>query len=302
MPWNSWVSTTPYRQRLHYPQTKRYLVRPENRILLHDLVMEETERAYLQLNPDRFHANAVTDSRAEVAQRMAAYESIVEVACAIIIAGSYWGEEEHKYLWQQMLRRFSAPPGIDSNGLTAWLALRRYPATVLMYAAGIASLCGQRYLNLFAALQTPIRERGQQVFRSSAIELSSAGIMQDGLAEMIPGAGSRTRLSNHLFQVLREPFLSWVSSDVEYESAFNLFEYFMGIVGWKETRKQLPWAPVGRVRWRAPDAFTPSGRTSLGQPRIASIAATLFDGDIQEYERIKTAYDAWALSVTTGWY
>ena len=271
--------------------TKRYLVRKEDRILLHDLVYEETELAYALMDPEEFHGNHVADTSAELYQRLRAYESITEVLLGIVVAGCYWGTEEQEYLWRHVIKRLGDPPGIPS-GLVAWVGFRQYPASLVMYAGGVAAILGKRFSNLAAVLRTEIPRQYEGKTVNAANRLHFGSLMRDGLGNYMPG---KKRYSNYVFELLRERFKSVGSSDLEYDEAFNLFEYFLGLIVWQAPATATKWAPVGRAAWHADAFFTPDGPTTPSDSRIAAIAEVLFEKGIDDYRTIKPAYDGWVL-------
>ncbi|HEY6344635.1 MAG TPA: SIR2 family protein [Bryobacteraceae bacterium] len=294
----TWVRTIPYPRRSLRPKTKHYLVRPEDRILLHDLVAEETERCYEALDPQRFHTNTVNNFTVEVGKRFNAYESTVEVVCAILTAGNYWGQAEHRYLWTRVLQRLGDPPG-GPGGLTRWIGFRRYPASLLMYAGSVAAIDNDRFDNLAQLLRAPIRGslRGQTEIAANCLNVLH--IMQDRLSDFIPGKErALAGYSDHLFEVLREPLRPFTPTEAEYEEAFHLFEYFMSLMLWQQGHRPVP---IGRARWLRSELFSPDGPTDPSNPRIAAAAAALFANREADYDKAKREYDAWALSPTLVW-
>jgi hypothetical protein len=279
-------------------QTKRHIVKPEHRVLLHDLVVQETERAYAAMDPAVFHTGGVPDFVVETAKRFRLYESNVELLLSIIIIGCYWGEEQHSYLWKMILRRLGEPPGSPA-GLVAWVGFRLYPATLLMYAGGIAAIAGQRFHTLAAVLAVPIRKPLEQREEAAALALNAFHVLQNGLHEFVPGqAKLHTPLSDHLFEILREPFREIFPSEHDYEEAFHLFEYLQSIFMWFSSPGR---ATIGRARWRQNEIFTSDGSTAVTKHLIAEAARALFPDGVADYEAAKGAYDAWALSVTPLW-
>lgn len=271
--------------------TKRYLVRKEDRILLHDLVYEETERAYAQLDPENFHGNRVADNSAELDRRLKAYESITKPLLGVTTTGRYWGDREQEYLWRHILNRIGDPPGSPS-GLTAWLGFRQYPASLLMYGGGVAAILGNRFTNLAAVLRAEIVGQIDRKALSAANRLNSGSVMRDGSANYLP---DKQRYSDYLLELLRARLRSLALSDTEYVEAFDLFEYFLGLVVWQAPATKWEWAPIGRAFWHADVFFTTEGPTSPSHPRIATIAEALFEKGVDEYRVVKAGYDNWVL-------
>lgn len=296
---SQFANSHPLSAKIAAEETKRYIVRPEARIRLHDLVAEETETAYAAMDgPKRFHAGQVQDATNELATRLREYESIVEVLLAIITVGCYWGRPEHGSLWQRILQRVGDPPG-GGGGAVAWIGLRRYPASLLMYAGGIAALAGKQYANLATVLRAPIKNSTEQHADIAAVSLNVAQVMRDGLQKFIPEKQRHhTPFSDYVFETLRGPFKSLIPNESEYEELFLLFEYLLGVVVWQKNKRG---APIGRCRWRAEEMFTLDGSTASVQPRIVEIASALFSTGIPDYALAKAEYDLWAQKATPMW-
>src|SRR6266851_3490981 len=122
-----------------------------------------------------------------------------------------------------MLSRLGDPPGY-SSGLIAWIALRRYPASLMMYGGGIAAIAAERYKNLSALLDAPVRPHDEKS-KSAAEQLNVAQVLRDTAAKLIPAKQNRhTPYSDHLFEVLRGPLQTYIPNDADYEDAFLWFE------------------------------------------------------------------------------
>jgi hypothetical protein len=281
----------PLSAKLAIALTKRYLVREEDRILLHDLVYEETERAYVQMGPEKFHGNAVANATSELSNRLRAYESIADVLLGMMAAGCYWGQEGQEHLWQHILNRLGDPPG-NPSGYTAWTAFRQYPASLAMYAGGVAAVLGKRPSNLAAVLKTEIPRPFEGKALNAANRLHFGSVMRDGLEQYMPGG---RRYSNYVFELLRERFKDFAPSGREYEEAFDIFEYFLGLFVQHAPATAIEWAPIGRAAWETSSFFTPDGPTSPSDSRIAALAGALFENGLDDYRTVKVAYDQWVL-------
>jgi hypothetical protein len=279
-------------------QTKRYIVKSEDRILLHDLAIKEAERAYAAMDPSVFHARHVGNVATEAANRFHLYENSTEVLLSIMITGCYWGQEEHTYLWQKVLKRLGDPPG-SPDGLVAWVALRFYPATLLMYAGGIAAIAGRRFQNLACVLSVTFRTPYEDREEVAARRFSASQVLRDGLHKFVPGKENhRTPLSDHLFEVLREPFRETVPADDDYDEAFLMFEYLQGLLVWSSSPGR---SLIGRAGWKKREMFTAQRRTAVTNSQIAEGAVALLPKGT-DYEAVKAAYEQWVLNVTSEWY
>jgi len=277
---------------------KRYIVRAENRILLHDLVYDETEKAYGQMDPEKFHGRRVSDVSAELAKRLSAYESIMDVLLEAVITGCYWGSEHQDYIWRHVAERLGDPPGPTSGLLIAWTALRLYPASLVVYGGGIGAILANKFSTLAALLKAqvahPYADRTASPLKTvtAANRVHYGTVLENGLAEYMPGKKS---YSNYLFDLLGARFSSFDPSQREYEVAFDVFEYCLGLIVQLAPATTVAWSPVGRAAWRASSFYEPDGPTSPSNARMAAIAEALFERGIDEYRVAKTAYDKWVL-------
>src|SRR5216117_564725 len=76
--------------------------------------------------------------------------------------GCYWGEVSHDTLWTAMVERLANPP-TDGGPLVSGMAFRLnlYPALLLLYGGGIASVAVGKDTLVYALLSQPlIKETG----------------------------------------------------------------------------------------------------------------------------------------------
>jgi serine/threonine protein kinase len=224
---------------------KRFLVDPQKRIELTELVTRETEAVFERLNPEDFSVQRFgTDETLDV--RLGRYVECCSPLIALVVAGCAYGEEAQTSLWSKMLRRVAHPSG-EWGGDTRLLALRYLPATLLLHAGGLAAVAGERWFNLRAlALDTRLRNR---VNDEEAPAVFAAGLheaLDNDLAKTLPGRDRRyAPASEWLFDQLREPLRFLLPSDPDYEDAFDRLEYVMALA-YADTSKS-GYAPPGRV-------------------------------------------------------
>lgn len=125
-------------------RSKKYLVEERYRIRLHDLVMQEVEKLYSETSLEHLPSGSSLNS-GELTKYVQRDESLTEIVLALIANGCYWGDKSHEGLWTRCLERI-ANPTIERVGLTsASFKLRLYPALLLLYAGGIASIVAEKY-------------------------------------------------------------------------------------------------------------------------------------------------------------
>ena len=122
---------------------KRFLTEPKYRIQLADLVDDEVERVVGQTSGADFDAHNPYPTKETVTARIRAYEAACSTLTAMATVGGRWAEEEHFDIWQRALQRLASVPLM--GGYREWLELRRYPATLLLYALGLGAVYANRF-------------------------------------------------------------------------------------------------------------------------------------------------------------
>lgn len=211
---------------------KKYLVEERYRIRLHDLVMEEVEKVYGELSSERFSSSMPYSSEAFI-QRVHYYETFTEILVAMIIAGCYWGERSHQYLWTNTIERIANTnkPKFFVSCSPIWKKLSLYPALVLLYAGGIAALASERYDN-FAALLIQPQVKELDRIKPPALALYAWAVMDKEFSQqLLPNRGELyTPLSDYLYELLREPLRDVLPQEDRYTRCFDRFEYLLALV------------------------------------------------------------------------
>jgi hypothetical protein len=279
--------------------TKRYLPSPQEAIRLHDFVMQESEKVFAACAPTGFPFNTPF-SPEEFAKRTARYEALIEILQSIFATGCYWGAQNHTALWVRALQRLANPAAPGGGGYyEEWQRLSYYPSLLLLYAGGIAAVAGKKYDTLAALAWRPIIRRpfrGQEGPLAALVNAETLVNARDA-QNFDPRQNLKTPTSQHLFVVLRPRFSELLPDDVEFQRAFDEFEYLVCLSVMHHTRKAerfMSWPPIGSFVWREPSnpnrAIEPLSKDAdtLGN-NWPPLKAGLFDGS---YEAFKTARDA----------
>ena len=281
---------------------KRYLPDERYRIQLHDLIMREADKLYEQLSVEHFPVDVRTSTHEEfelcLQRRVQRYEALTETLQALLITGCYWGEETHEELWARCLERIANPSRERTRYATVWLDLTYYPALLLLYAGGLASITSKRYNN-FAALLTKARVLSEGKSLSSVLFLYPNRVMNKETAEKLPGMErSYTPLNNRLYQVLREPLREYLPQDQAYQKCFDRFEYLFALVhvDLREKQKQPTVGPVGCFAWRnimLEDHIVTEIELEIKDAgnNWLPLKAGLFDGSLERFQYLKHEFD-----------
>jgi hypothetical protein len=230
------------------------------RIELHDLVSSEVERVIGATDPERMPMNGDTSPEG-LRSRVQRYEAATVILASVVATGCYWGGSQGRLLWSETLARLARLPMVGGTNLL--INLRRYPATLVFYAGGIAALRAMNMLSLKALLATPVHDEEREA--SPTWERLCARRLDDVTRSLFTDE-RYTPSSDHLLQALRKPLRDLIPADDEYNQAFDKFEYFLALVAVDRELGDLSKgarAPLGRFAWQ--------GRALGVAPIIASV-------------------------------
>jgi hypothetical protein len=286
---------------------KRYLADPTATIRLRDLIHEETEKLVGELDENSFPLNRELDA-VEVRNRIEKYDALSEILLSLIVTGCYWGDHHHLKLWVDCLERIADLPG-GKGGSAPMLNLRRYPALLVFYGAGIAAVAAGKYQTLDTIL-TKSKVSAGSIGRekvAACIELYPGKVIEKGTAQEFPGLKtSHAHMNSYLFDRLRQTLREYIPKDEDYEDKFDRFEYLLGLVhadsiqsphggGW--------FGPVGRFKWR--NEYNPESgviykigkELGLDGADWAPLRGDLFDGSFDRAKTAKANFDAFLSQV-----
>ena len=274
---------------------KKYIVDSKYNIRLNDLVMGEVEKLYGELTDEHFPVQGVPFGPEELFKRVQRYEALTEISLALMVNGCYWGEEEHEGLFARCLERIANPAG-GRSGTTVWLNLRLYPALLLLYGGGIASLAAKQY-KIFSALLTQAKIRDGLREEPLVLGLYPAATMEQRVQQQLPGMGKRyTPLCDHLYEFLRNPLREILPDDTCYQKCFDRFEYLLALVH-VDLRGGDSWGPVGNFAWRYRHDYESSvmKEIELEASHKGShwplLQVGLFEGTIGRFKHVKSSFD-----------
>lgn len=233
---------------------KRYLLEERYRIRAHDLVMDEANRLRADLSEARFPIDVSGVTVDDVAGRMREYAALTQTLLALVSNGCYWGGQPHEALWTKCTEVLADHSRLG-HGVGAYMALRDFPALLLMYGGGVAAAAARKYGNVAAVLN---RATGHDISFNRetplALLLNADVVIPENVAQHIvaPGKKNYTPVSDYLFGILREPLRELIPRDAQYEESFDRFEYLWTLT-YVDLREQLRssqrWA-IGRYLWR----------------------------------------------------
>jgi hypothetical protein len=288
---------------------KRYIVDPEKRIRLRDLIQEETERVYEELESDRFEMAGLEFTKEIFQQRMRQYESLIECLSAMLATLSFYDGGENRYLLKESIERLATKP--RQNGKIVLINLQLYPALLVFYAAGISALSANRFDNLAAIMLDPRYRDHLNDNETVAIEkLHVYSVFGENADKLVPREAAEreyTAANNHLFDVLRDGLRSYIPDDIKYERTFDIFENLLALV--YRDLKGDSWSPMGRFSWRYNGRYPEKSpifdfyNNGLKQKSEWSLLqAGFFDGSVDQFIKTNKEDNDWSYKIRKNWH
>jgi hypothetical protein len=274
---------------------KRYISGGDD-IRLHDLMASTLSETHSRIGTWNFN-DAGMDIRG-IAGRI---DGVLEIGMALVASAAFWGTDITDEYWMTALKEWANQPSM--GGLSSMLSLRYYPATLILYAAGVAMMAKGRLLSLERMLRItiPVYTDGRQGPISS--ELSARRSLEGFVI-----ASPRDVTSDHVFEqlapILQEHLLL---SPGEIEQAFERFELLVYLVTADSRSLNLAafYRTAGRIR-SSGSMMVPRVLpiVELDQASIDGIhpwlAAGLFDSDKDRFDRLLDEFLSFYSSVNPG--
>jgi len=279
-------------------RVKTLLASSSASIELHDFIMNEVRVLLADTSEDSF-ATSGTYTDEELLERISRYESVSGDLSVLLACVAYWSQASNANVLERALAR-----SIDrlqlQGGLSAWLALRWYPAILETYSSGIAAVQGNRYDSLASIFFTSAgaSEHGRQErYFVGAISKAILDLNRVDVFKRIPGHERHfTPMSEYLFKVLQPPLDNALFLGADYERAFDGFEvlFALSVVDLRVQRGEHIWAPTGRFGWKQQHGEGPLGilidEARGAGPDWSPLKAGLFGGSAERFEAAATPY------------
>lgn len=289
------VLNNDHKEPLFVERLKTYLSDPKEKIRLDDTAGLVIRDILGKLSETEFPSETSDVTVADFVARLRRYETLTTDIRALITLVARWGQSEHREILAKTVRRLT--DAIEPRGgKVAWLASRWFPARLLLYSGGIASVSSKNYENLRALLTTPLSEKVANGRSREAVLLIEDGISeiyQTGLYNKVPGHEKQyVPDSEYLFKVVQPQLEDLLFLGSDYESCFDRFEILRTLVyvdlsprgeGWT-------WGPAGRFCWkqRRSSGHSPFdllvAEADSENKTWGPISAGLFGGSIERFK------------------
>ncbi|MBJ6751345.1 SIR2 family protein [Geomonas anaerohicana] len=234
---------------------KRYLSEPRFRIQLDDLVSCEIDRIIAATSGPKFSVTNPVPDLTNSTARARTYEAVSSTMVAMATIGGRWVEEQHYTVWQRALERLVLAIPREVNGTTyiMWAGLQRYPATLLLYTLGIASLeagCLQFLGKLFS---TQIHLEYQEPVAVVTMLPPCCMFEDSHVARQLEGMERRhAPMNDWIHNFLRPQFKQTFPSDKRFTLLFDKLEILMAMscAYHSSNSGSSYWAPPGAFGYR----------------------------------------------------
>jgi Protein kinase domain len=212
---------------------KRYIVSPEHKIRLFDLVTQTTEEAVRGVTSERFGASNL-ERGDELLARLQDYHRCCRPLMHLLFAGAHFGEEAHEELWTRCVQRLADTYKL-SGGNVAMKQLQRLPGTLAMNAAAFGAVVSGNYRNLAAVTTRPVCRTDSQEEASLIGHFGTNSVLPVSLLQTIKRFERRKLPGNELmFEFLGELGRGFLISDEELERFYDKFEIVVGLLAISE--------------------------------------------------------------------
>lgn len=209
--------------------TKRYLADPSRRIRLHDLVAREVEPIAQMIAEV---SDRSPNGEGEYAYRAERFEAGAATLGAIAATTCYWGDGEQVGFVVEAVRQLGDRP--VEGGRTDLLELKRYPAAIVLYAAGVGAVAAQRYDSLARLVRAPIGVGNDSSV--GVIALAIEGVLDRGELMDMQNRGRddrqnfKTPAHDRVRDVIRDITTDTIPDEDRFDRAFDELEGLMGLV------------------------------------------------------------------------
>lgn len=274
---------------------KKYVVKEENRILLHDLLKQETESAFHKIqNIDDPNLHPSPELLLPLIDK---YQSSISILLPLCINGVYWCSANQESIFHSVLRKITEPAKSSNGGCYQFSRDMYYlPSITLLYAIGISAVISSKFKLLNDIFHLKYNKYDGDYENPYIITKLNPIQFCDFTHSCEIFGNKKTPISSTLCSTLKPYFKSIISSEKEFENYFDIFEYmlslnFMFI-------KDNSWLPVGQYVWK--DGYVRLSNSLFNdffkeaekkQAEWLPIKAGMFDGNYNTYLDIKQKAD-----------
>jgi len=251
---------------------KKYLSESKYRIAHHDLVDREIDRVTRAIEDGGFDLNSRDTTGPAILNRLEKYEAVMTTLRSMGFVAGRWSDAEQVGPWMAAITRLAHKRA--DNGISIWVELQCYPATLLLYALGLGAVVSERWSALGTVLSAHVlREHGEDKRVVDLVPIWAL-LRRSDVMKLLPDRERQyTPLNNHIEELLWKELGASFPSRSAFELAFDKLEILFaltyaapglengdrywtlpGAYGWRETNRTRVVAGLRRELESAEDA------------------------------------------------
>lgn len=234
-------------------QIKKYIVKDEYKIQLHDLYIQQIEIVSAKLK--ELHGTYTFANKEHLRQLLLNYENNLSIMIPMLVNSVYWSGTEHYYIFKEVLSRLYIP---SYSGMTCWQGtenFRQFPALMAFYSIGIMAVYSEKYEILKFCFNLKVDENvtnySDQIYFIKNVHPCYGVVDKDVMNSEILGKSYYTPVSTYLHQFIRLYYSAIIPSENDFKKAFDIFEYLISL-NYEflcSTDTLRNWAPWGEYKW-----------------------------------------------------
>lgn len=230
---------------------KKYLSEPKFRIAHHDLVAREIDRVARAIEDGNFDLHSRDTSGAGLLNRLERYEAVMTTLRRMGFVAGRWGGEDQAEPWVSAVIKLALNRA--DSGVSIWLDLQCYPATLLLYAFGLGVVASEQWGILGAILSAHVLREHREDKRVVDLLPIWSLLQRSDVMKNLPGRERQyTPLNNHVAELLWKELGSEFPSRTAFDLAFDKLEVLFALTyaAPDVERGDRYWTLPGAYGWR----------------------------------------------------
>lgn len=272
---------------------KKYILREDSKILLHDLLYNEQEIVYRKIHGINDFNSATVEV---VKNRIDYYEQILDTLLPLLINGVYWAKTDDEKFFLDILKRISEP--FDNyNSYKIFYGLHYYPSLLVLYALGLAAIKGEKYSFLNELFNVKMKENKESYSRYINLIRKVTPCNPDLEGLQVIGDKYKLPLGLLISERIRPYCNEIIPSNNEFDEMFDIFEYIFSL-NYKHLIK-VDWCPYGSYKHKIMDQYSYNDsnlksffdKAEQEKNDWLPIKSGMFNGSYEEYKKAKQETD-----------
>lgn len=214
----------PFSVEIAIARLKKYIVKDEYRISLHDLIISLQEETYKNVQKCWID-NSLLHSPSELKPVIEKYVKSIQIILPITINIAYWAKPHQYVLCLSIIERLVELPNLQKRSTEYSNDIYHIPTLFLIYGIGISCLITKKY-DLLSKLFKLKNKQETDSYSPNLISRINCGnvlTIEDG--RKVWNNRAYTPLNNYLFETIKPYYSSFIPDEKKFSNYFDLFEF-----------------------------------------------------------------------------